>query len=249
MPLDVVQPVGVGSVGPAIRWPPMIRFRPSGVSWAMTRPWSMTLISSASASASSRYCVVSRTVEPSVDQAADDVPHVLALGRVETGGRLVEEDHRGTADQAGREVEPPAHAAASRSWPSGSAASAEVEPLEQFGGARLGVAAAEVQQLADEHEVLGAGEVLVDRGVLAGQADGAADLVRLGGDVVPADQGGAGVGLQQGGENADRGGLAGAVRAEDAEDGAFAGGEVDPVEGLGGAEALPEPLGLDHEVW
>ena len=57
------------------------------------------------------------------------------------------------------------------------------------------------------------------------------------------------VGLEQGREDADGGGLAGAVRAEDAEDGAGGNGEVDPVEGLGGAEALPEPLGLDHEVW
>ena len=27
------------------------------------------------------------------DQPSDDVPHVLALGRVQAGGRLVEEDH------------------------------------------------------------------------------------------------------------------------------------------------------------
>ena len=45
------------------------------------------------------------------DQVADDLPHVLALGRVEAGGRLVEEDHRRPADQAGGQVEPAAHAA------------------------------------------------------------------------------------------------------------------------------------------
>jgi hypothetical protein len=103
--------------------------------------------------------------------------------------------------------------------------------------------------LASREEVLGSGEVLVDRGVLPGEADGAADLVRLGGDVVPADQGGAEVGLEQRREDADGGGLTRAVRAEDTEDGAGGNGEIDPVEGLGGAEALPEPLGLDHEVW
>ena len=69
------------------------------------------------------------------------------------------------------------------------------------------------------------------------------------GDVEPADPGGADVGLEQRREDADGGGLTGAVRAEDTEDGAGGNGEVDPVEGLGGAEALPEPLGLDHEVW
>ena len=65
----------------------------------------------------------------------------------------------------------------------------------------------------------------------------------------PAGQGGARVGLEQRREDADGGGLTGAVWAEDTEDGAGGNGEVDPVEGLGGAEALPEPLGLDHEVW
>ena len=97
--------------GPAGVWPPTIRLSSSGVPWAMTRPWSMTVISSASASASSRYCVVSRTVDAVGDQAAHDVPHVLALGRVEAGGRLVEEDHRRPADQARGQVEPAAHAA------------------------------------------------------------------------------------------------------------------------------------------
>ena len=57
-------------------------------------------------------------------------------------------------------------------------------------------------------------------------------------DVEAVDGGAAGVGLQQGGEHPDGGGLAGAVGAEHAEHGALAGGQVDPVQGLGGAEAL-----------
>src|SRR6185436_9279478 len=58
--------IRVGSSGRTVSvWPPTTRLSPSGVSCAMTRPWSMTVISSASASASSRYCVVRRTVEPS----------------------------------------------------------------------------------------------------------------------------------------------------------------------------------------
>ncbi len=36
------------------------------MSCAITLPWSITVIESASASASSRYCVVSSTVEPSL---------------------------------------------------------------------------------------------------------------------------------------------------------------------------------------
>ena len=60
-------PVRAGSLGRTSSvWPPTICLSPSGVSCAMTRPWSITVISSASASASSRYWVVSSTVEPSV---------------------------------------------------------------------------------------------------------------------------------------------------------------------------------------
>ena len=40
------------------------RFSSAGVPWATSRPWSSTAIWSASWSASSRYCVVSRTVTP-----------------------------------------------------------------------------------------------------------------------------------------------------------------------------------------
>ena len=73
---------------------------------------SSNAIRSASRSASSRYCVVSRIGRcPSADQLADHVPHGLPAARVEPGGRLVQEDHRGPADQAHGEVEPAAHAA------------------------------------------------------------------------------------------------------------------------------------------
>ncbi len=46
-------------------WPPVLAFSSSGVPVATTLPWSMTTMSCASWSASSRYCVVSSTVTPS----------------------------------------------------------------------------------------------------------------------------------------------------------------------------------------
>src|SRR6266511_200101 len=46
------------------RSPPTWAFSVSAVPWAITRPWSMTTMSSASRSASSMYCVVSSTVDP-----------------------------------------------------------------------------------------------------------------------------------------------------------------------------------------
>ena len=45
------------------------------------------------------------------DELADDLPHPHPAGRVEAGGRLVEEEHRWPGDEAGGEVEAPAHAA------------------------------------------------------------------------------------------------------------------------------------------
>ena len=71
------------------------------------------------------------------DQRADHVPHVLALGRVEPGGRLVQEDHVGGADQAGGQVEPPAHAAGvGLGLPVRGVG--QVEPVEQLGGPLAG---------------------------------------------------------------------------------------------------------------
>ena len=73
------------------------------------------------------------------DQAADDVPHVLALGRVEAGGRLVQEDHLGAADQARGQVEAAAHAAGvGLGRPVGRVG--QVEPLQQLGGPAPGAA-------------------------------------------------------------------------------------------------------------
>ena len=71
----------------------------------------MTTMSSASWSASSRYCVVSRTVVPSAHQLADHAPQLVAALRVEAGRRLVEEQHRRPVHQRGGEVEPPPHPA------------------------------------------------------------------------------------------------------------------------------------------
>ena len=87
------------------------RLSSAGVPSATTRPPSITAMRSASWSASSRYWVVRKTVTPAADEPGDDLPHRLPAARVEAGGRLVEEDHLGLADQARGEVEAAAHAA------------------------------------------------------------------------------------------------------------------------------------------
>jgi len=46
-----------------------------------------------------------------VDQLTDQRPEVAAAGRVQAGGRLIQEQHPGAADQAGGQVQPPPHPA------------------------------------------------------------------------------------------------------------------------------------------
>src|SRR5690606_877256 len=71
--------------------------------------------------------------------------------------------------------------------------------------------------------------------------------IGLADDIVPEHPRGAAVGAEQRGEHADGGGLAGAVRAEDAVDGSGTDREVDAVHGAGAAERLDEGGGLDGE--
>ena len=97
----------------------------------------------------------------------------------------------------------------------------------------------------EEHEVLGGGEVLVDRGVLPGHAEQLADDVRLTAYVVAEHLARAAVDRQQGGEHLEHRGLAGAVGSEDAEDLAAADLEVDVVDGALVAEGLDQALGPD----
>jgi hypothetical protein len=113
--------------------------------------------------------------------------------------------------------------------------------------ARSRAAARESQEAAEQDQVLPAGELLVDRRELAGEADQLPDRVGLRHDVVPEDRRAPGVGGDQGGEHPDRGGLARAVGAEHAVDGAGRPREVDTVDGAGVAERLPQPAGLDGQ--
>ena len=76
----------------SVPWPTEA-FSSPGVPSAITRPWSMTAIRSASWSASSRYCVQSRTVVPVRDERADDVPDLVAA----SAGRARSSARRGTS--------------------------------------------------------------------------------------------------------------------------------------------------------
>lgn len=178
------------------------------------------------------------------DELLDDLPELLAVARVEAGRGLVHEHHGRGDDQRGGEVEPAAHAARVRL---GGAVPGpgQVELLQQLTRPGLRRLRLHLVELTDHLEVLPAGQVLVDRGELTGQADRAADRVGVPDHVDARDDRPAAVGAQQGRQAADRGGLSRAVRPEQAEHGAFGDIEVDAVQSPYVAEGLDQPFGID----
>ncbi len=109
------------------------------------------------------------------DEPLDRVPQRQAAARVEASRRLVEEQHRRARDERCREVEPAAHAAGVR-LDGALAGVGEVEAVEQLGRALLRRRTRLPVEAPDHRQVLRAGEVLVDRRVLAGEADLLAQL-------------------------------------------------------------------------
>jgi hypothetical protein len=177
----------------------------------------------------------------------DRLPHADAGARVEPGSRLVQEQHRRAGDERGREVEPPAHAARVRLGRALGGVG-ELEALEQLIGARARLGLAEVVQPSDHLQVLEAGQVLVHGRVLARKADMGAQRRGLSHDVEAGDAGAAPVGLEQRGQDADRGGLAGTVGAQQAEDAAGPRGEVHAAQGADRAVGLLQPLDDDRMI-
>jgi hypothetical protein len=98
--------------------------------------------------------------------------------------------------------------------------------------------------------VLGAGDQRVDGGELPGDADRGTYGLRVGGQVVAADVDltGGRIGGDEGGEDLDDGGLAGAVRAEQGEDRSLRDGQVDAVEHDLVAVGLAQSVRRDGQV-
>ena len=175
----------------------------------------------------------------------DHLPHPEPADRVEPRGGLVEEEDGGRHDHAGGEVEPPPHPPRVALGEAVRGV-AQLQALEQVARAPLGLGAPEPAQLPDHHQVLPAGEQLVEGGVLGRDPDPAPHVGGMGGDVEAGHPCPPLVGVAQGGEDADRRGLAGAVGSQEAEDGPRRDGEVDAGQGDGGPVALDQPLRLDH---
>ena len=174
----------------------------------------------------------------------DRLPELEAAARVEPGGGLVQEDHRRADHERRRQVEPAAHAARVRLREPVRGVG-QGEALEQLAGALLCRPAAHVVEPADHLEVLVPGQVLVDRRVLAGEADLGSERGSVPDHVEPGNARRAAVRREQRREDAYGRGLAGPVRAEQAQHGAPWYLEVDPVEGVHVLERLPKVVSFD----
>ena len=107
----------------------------------------------------------------------------------------------------------------------------EAELIEELFRARDHETLLEVVETANHLEVLRAGEVFVDGGVLAGEADAASDPIGMLDDVDPVHGGGARGGQKDRRQDPDHGGLARAVGPQEAEDLALGNVEGNVVEG------------------
>src|SRR6516162_1776623 len=97
-----------------------------------------------------------------------------------------------------------------------------------------------------EAQVLLGGQVRVERRVLEYQANVAPDGVAVGGGVVASHHGSSGSCVRERAEDFDGGGLAGPVRAKEAEGLSPADREVDAANGLDVAIALDQAGDRDH---
>ena len=150
-------------------------------------------------------------------------------------------------DERRGEVEPPLHPARVRpDAPVGGVL--QVDDGEQLGHAVGGLASRHALEAALQREQFAAGLEVVESGLLERDADAPPHLGGPLPDVDAVDPSAAGGGAQQRGEHADGGGLAGAVRAEEAEDLPALDGEVDAVDGADGGKVPHEPLGPDRRL-
>jgi hypothetical protein len=132
--------------------------------------------------------------------------------RVQADRRFVEEQHARGMHEAAGDLQPAAHAARERS---DHGVLAVPQPdhrhhLAHPGRDEIGLHAVQVGVQA---QVLGSGQVAVERRVLEDEADVAADVVALGDHIMPRDPGLARRRARQRAQHVDRGRLAGPVWA------------------------------------
>ena len=169
----------------------------------------------------------------------DEPPELAPRQRIDARGRLVEEQHRRVVHDGAGERQPLLEA--ERQLPGGGG---EVRPQVEGGGHALDRLAAPCPRQSvgagEELQVLAHGEIAVERELLRHVAKprpaGGRGLV----EVEPVDARGALAGAEQAAHHLEGGGLAGAVRPQEAEDLAPRDGEGNAVRGREAAEAAGE---------
>ena len=178
---------------------------------------------------------------------ADQLPHLDLAARVHARGGLIEEQQVGGHDQAGPDVEPAAHPGRVANHRTAGRAG-QVEGGEQVIGSLFAGGAGQAAQPAEDDQVLIPGQIVIEGGELAGHGHPCPDRIHLAHHVEPQDTGGAAVRPGQGGQDADGGGLARPVGAEEPEHLAAPDREVDPVQCPGLAVGLDQTVRLDRRA-
>jgi len=177
--------------------------------------------------------------------AADLVPDGEPGSRVQSGRGLVEEQDLGLVDERARQIEAALHPSGIGLGPPFGGVR-QTDQLEQLIGAVAPGGACDPIEPALELEQLAAGLHRIEPDLLQRDADISPHLVVIAHHVVARHQGAATGRRQQGAQHPDRGGLAGPVRPEEAEDLAFGNADVHPPHGLDAAlEGAGQASGLD----
>ena len=172
-------------------------------------------------------------------------PHGVAMLGVEPDGRLVEDQKiglvEGCPDHVGQ-APPPARELARRL----PRARREAGALDRVRHGRAREPPAESGEARGEEEVLLDCEETVDRGLLEHQAESAPHRPPVAHHVVTEDPGRSTGGGEEGGEEQHRGGLARAVRTQQADGAPARHHQFEPLERAHRAVVAPEPFGLDR---
>ena len=173
--------------------------------------------------------VVSSTVTPCAPQRLQRLPEIAPGARVEPGAGLVEQQEARLVEERLGDLRPPAQPPGELRRPLARALG-QAEALETGGDPPGEVPAAEAVEMPLMDEVLADGELEIEAGALEDDAEPAADLPRLRGEVGAEDVDRAALRAGQGREDAEQGRLAAAVGPEEAEDLPRRHLEVDPRE-------------------
>ena len=176
-----------------------------------------------------------------IGEVAQQLAHPAHPLRVEAVGGLVEDQHLGVAEQRVREAEPLAHAERVLTDPPPGCRLVEADELQQ----RVDALRRHADGLRGDGERLAAAAPGVLRGGVEQDPDAPSGVRQVA--VVPAeDPRFAAVGLCQADEHPHRRGLAGAVGAEEAGDGAGFAAEADVGDDRPSSEPFGDVVGFDH---